>query len=279
MINGQSRAEQARSEGKIQEFHVEFDRMQVTVRTNLPEVMQYLQRNYRLMLAEESSNSAGRLSLCIHGQDYVLEGERFNTVRLRTLSPLLPLLQDEVRFHFMRRRPELLWLHAGAVARHGMAILLLAASGAGKSTITAILCERGWQFLSDDVVPIEIYSLKAIPYPQLPSRRVPGVEDWSSEDLRTARREEVTIHPSQVGSEPVTLGQLVFPHFVRDEVASLTLITPARAALEMLRNATNFCDHREAGVARAVVMARSIPGYALTYESAQDAGDLLEASW
>lgn len=47
-----------------------------------------------------------------------------------------------------------LLLHAGAVARDGVALLLPAASGSGKSTLTLALARRGWLPLTDDICPL-----------------------------------------------------------------------------------------------------------------------------
>jgi len=44
----------------------------------------------------------------------------------------------------------LIGLHAGCVVRNGKAVLLAAASGVGKSTLTLALAMRGWSLLSDD---------------------------------------------------------------------------------------------------------------------------------
>ena len=45
---------------------------------------------------------------------------------------------------------DLLPLHAGCIVRDGRAVLLAAASGVGKSTVTLALAMRGWSLLSDD---------------------------------------------------------------------------------------------------------------------------------
>jgi hypothetical protein len=44
----------------------------------------------------------------------------------------------------------LVCLHAGCVVRNGKAVLLAAASGVGKSTLTLALAQRGWSLLSDE---------------------------------------------------------------------------------------------------------------------------------
>jgi len=45
---------------------------------------------------------------------------------------------------------DLLPLHAGCIVQDGRAVLLAAASGVGKSTVTLALAMRGWSLLSDD---------------------------------------------------------------------------------------------------------------------------------
>lgn len=47
---------------------------------------------------------------------------------------------------------EYLHLHAGAVGRSGRAMVMSGPSGTGKSTLTAQLCDRGWDYLSDEAV-------------------------------------------------------------------------------------------------------------------------------
>lgn len=46
-------------------------------------------------------------------------------------------------------------LHASAVARRGLAVAFAGESGAGKSTIAAALCRRGWKLLADDALVFE----------------------------------------------------------------------------------------------------------------------------
>ncbi len=48
----------------------------------------------------------------------------------------------------------LLVLHAGAVAHHDQAAVLVGASGWGKTTLTMELVRRGWRLLTDDFAPV-----------------------------------------------------------------------------------------------------------------------------
>lgn len=64
-------------------------------------------------------------------------------------SPL-PLFEWGCNWMAGKRLNHLLLLHAGCVARDGLALLLPAMPGSGKSTLTAALSHRGWQLLSDE---------------------------------------------------------------------------------------------------------------------------------
>lgn len=55
-------------------------------------------------------------------------------------------------------------LHAGAVARNGRALVLVGESGRGKSTLTASLVRRGWEYLSDEVAIVDTETRTVLPY-------------------------------------------------------------------------------------------------------------------
>jgi hypothetical protein len=55
---------------------------------------------------------------------------------------------------FVRRLRGATCLHGSAVALDGRAVILVGASGAGKSTTAAALARRGWAMLTDDVAPL-----------------------------------------------------------------------------------------------------------------------------
>jgi hypothetical protein len=57
-------------------------------------------------------------------------------------------------------------LHAGVVARGGRAVLLPAAMESGKTTLTAALLQRGWDYLSDEAALIHPETLRVQAYPK-----------------------------------------------------------------------------------------------------------------
>ena len=71
-------------------------------------------------------------------------------------SAPLPLYEWGCNWLIGRRLNDLLLLHAGALERDGLALLLPALPGSGKSTLTAALSQRGWRLLSDELTLIRL---------------------------------------------------------------------------------------------------------------------------
>ena len=78
---------------------------------------------------------------------------------------LLYLMEKDITVELQRRRTDLFFLHAAAIGRDGTALLLVAESGAGKSTTTWGLLHHGFQYLSDELSPVDVNTLCVLPYP------------------------------------------------------------------------------------------------------------------
>ncbi|MGJ9459031.1 HPr kinase/phosphorylase [Oceanobacillus sp. CF4.6] len=86
--------------------------------------------------------------------------ENGNTI---TVSPYNDSQEDQIRLYIlgtcmgallMQRR--ILPLHGSAIAIDGKAYAIVGDSGAGKSTLASAFLNRGYQLLSDDVIPISL---------------------------------------------------------------------------------------------------------------------------
>jgi hypothetical protein len=73
-------------------------------------------------------------------------------------TPDVWLMANEIRYLLVERAielaPELVVLHAAALSRDSERVILAGESGIGKTTLTLELLERGWRYLSDDIVPV-----------------------------------------------------------------------------------------------------------------------------
>ncbi len=253
------------------ELYIEFDGAQLVVKTDDPEARDYFRRHFLHMLVPRVTASVGDLEILRCESGYTLRSAETRNLPRVKLESLLPLAKDEVRLQFMRSRPDLLWLHAGAVERHGTAILLAGPSGQGKSTLATLLCERGWSLLSDDIAPVRMDADEVLPFAQCPVRRIPPGREVQPNEVLALDRQPVPIDAECIRCDPVRIGGIVFLRFTHGASTELSRLTRGAAAFEMLRNATNFVDHKKEGVRRAAEMARALPAFRLIYGSPKDA--------
>ena len=254
---------------------IEFDNHQLSFSTDVDEAYAFMNESFEAMLAPSLEHAAGELVLVRTQTGYLLKTANDFSFEGIPISELLPLLKDEVRLQLMRSRPDLLWLHAGVVAKSGRALLLAGTSGQGKSMLTTSLSEIGWRFLSDDVAPIEMSDDVVLPFLQTPVRRLHPGREVTREELGTLHRVPVKVRSENLHRQPIPIGAVVFITYESGEQARLQELDNGPAAMELLRNATNFFDHRAAAVFRAAGLAVRVPMYKLVYGATADAVSLL----
>jgi hypothetical protein len=259
----------------VSELFIEFDDQQLAVATDAPEIYQFLTEAFAAMLAPTHERRVGRLEFMRSPTGYSVRGGR-GTDYVEPVQYLFESVKDEILYCFTTARADLMWIHAGVAEREGKAILFAGPSGNGKSTMVTLLCERGWRFLSDDIAPIRMNADEVLPFPQAPRRRIHPGETLPPENIGILLRESVAIDPVQIQRAATPIGGIVFPVFKEGAVAELERVTAGDAALKLIRDCTNFADHKAAAVARAVELARTIPVYGLTYSTGRDAQSLLD---
>ncbi len=81
------------------------------------------------------------------------------------LALALELLEAQLRAYVALHAPDRVFVHAGAVAHRGRAIVLPGMSFAGKTTLVAALVRAGATYLSDEFAPLDADGL-VHPYPK-----------------------------------------------------------------------------------------------------------------
>ena len=135
----------------------------------------------------------------------------------------------------------LLVLHAGAVADSKGGILISAASGGGKSTLTAGLMERGFRLLSDEFGLIDFKNSEAVPYPRPVSLKnqsidvvnevvqsgemSPRLTETPKGDIAYRRARETDVSQDQVKA-PVKL--VLFPRFIAGAKAEIKKVVTGK---------------------------------------------------
>jgi len=204
----------------------------------------------------------------------------------------LPLFEWGCNWLIGRRLNDLLLLHAGALEKHGFALVLPAMPGSGKSTLTAALALRGWRLLSDEfgafdpdtgcfralLKPVALknesidvirrFAPQAVFGPEFPNTRKGTVTHLAPAKEAVARRHE-TAQP----------GAFVLPKW---EAGSATRWEPLgeHALFPALAfNAFNYGLLGAAGFQSVVRLVRRCPAWQLVYSDLDDALDTIESTW
>jgi hypothetical protein len=178
--------------------------------------------------------------------DIFLDGKPFRYVP--RLSMLGPIVKASLWHAAVSAHDFLYYVHAGVVGTDSGCILLPAAPGSGKSSLTAALVHGGFRYFSDEValiqrttyrvppVPLAIcvkstgWNLMARFYPNIPALRVHGRED--------GKLVRYIAPPNGAAQHsPAPVSHIIFPHY---EKGASTELKPI-ARTEALRRLMDEC--------------------------------------
>lgn len=183
-----------------------------------------------------------------------------------------------------------LLLHASAVEKDGKALIMTGASGSGKSTLAAMLGHKGWRFMGDEFVLIDLITGEAMPFPRMISLKneAIGAMQVSALDGRfgplmtgTPKGDIRHLVPPRDAimrmAEPARPALLLFPSFgyepaVRDIGVSEVLMRLTQAS-------TNYVALGEAGFATLTRFIKNVPARAIDYRDGIEAEALVNQLW
>ncbi len=204
----------------------------------------------------------------------------------------LPLFEWGCNWMIGQRLNNLLLLHAGAVERDGLALVLPATPGSGKSTLTAALSLRGWRLLSDEFgafdpdsstfrallkpVALKNQSIDVIRRfapgatigPEFPKTRKGTVAHLSAHADAVARRHE--------SARP---GAVILPKWQAGSPTRWEPLTENALFAALAFNAFNYSVLGAIGFRSVVTLVRQCPGWQLVYSDLDDALATIDAAW
>lgn len=151
-------------------------------------------------------------------------------------------------------------VHAAVIERNGLAAVLPAPPGSGKSTLCASLVQEGWRLLSDELTLIDLKTYLVTPVP-----RPIGLKNQSIDILKYRYPEAVfgmvssdTVKGSVCHLKPpessvimqhitCPVGWIIFPKFEVDAKTELTPRTKGQAFMEIAGNTFNYSTLGETG--------------------------------
>lgn len=157
-----------------------------------------------------------------------------------------------------------LHLHAGAVHRDGVTVLVVGTSGAGKSTLIATLVAAGWQYLSDEQLGVLSGGL-VVPYPRpITLRR----NSWALLDVDVDPTwpdsiERLELAPGQLGNvyggPPVAPTLIVCPDI--NEPAGSARLSASQTVAKLLVDTMDLERSASAGFDALLDVATAAPAW------------------
>lgn len=169
------------------------------------------------------------------------------------LDQAYPMLEWGLNWCVSMHAHQYLIIHAGVVEKNGLAAILPAPPGSGKSTLTAGLVLSGWRLLSDELTLIDRKTGLIHPLPRpisLKNESIPIIRDFSpaafinraSHD--TAKGTVAHLRPPRESvrrqHEAARPGWVIFPKWTAHAPATLIPRSRAETFIYLAQNAFNY---------------------------------------
>lgn len=199
---------------------------------------------------------------------------------LRTLEPdddAVGLLLWFV-YQQIAHRTALLMVHAGAVERAGRVIVIPGPSGAGKTTLTTALVADGFGYVTEEAVGLDLATAAVVPFPR--SLCIETGSQALLPELAAATDHQTVdgawyVDPERVraGSRSCggSVGLVIEPRVETGAELRVEALGAADVLVVLLAESVNLGRIGRGGFDLLVELARSVPGYRITY------GDLADA--
>lgn len=196
----------------------------------------------------------------------------------------LPLFEWGLNWCVGQRCHQYLMLHSAVVERNGVAILLPAMPGSGKSTLCAALVHRGWRLLSDEFGLFDFKGRRLVPFPRpiaLKNESIEVIRRFAPEAVlgpsfpKTRKGTVAHLRPPPTSvrrmHEAVPPAWVIFPKFSAGARLLLRAVPKSQAFLRLAHNSFNYDITGPDGFRAVGEIVRASECYDLAY------GDLDEA--
>ena len=224
-------------------------------------------------------------------RNYVIEGPtlsgQFTITDERTshqahdVDDLIYQLDKQITLAMQSERGDLFFLHAAAVAVNGRAIAMPAFPGTGKSTLTLALAQRGLEYLSDELAPLDLQALAVEPYSRALCLKTPPPFPYAVPDGTLRMSSRLHVPTTSLGAvarfDALPLGAIVFLHRGDVSPQRFRRLTTASAATCLMAHLLNGLAHDNCGLDAAIALSRAVPCFELDLRDLASAADEIVA--
>lgn len=200
------------------------------------------------------------------------------------LDQAFPLLEWGLNWCVSVHAHQYLIIHAGVVEKNGLAAILPAPPGSGKSTLTAALVLSGWRLLSDELTLIDRKTGLIHPLPRpvsLKNQSIPLIQAFCPEAFinrpshDTVKGTVAHLRPPKESvrrqHEPARPGWVIFPQWLADAPTSLLPRSKAQTFMFLAQNAFNYSHLGAEGFRVGTAMIEQTTCYDFRYSQLDEA--------
>ena len=172
-------------------------------------------------------------------------------------------------------RADLFFIHGAALSMAERCVIISGESGSGKSSLAWFMSYNGYDYLSDELAPVDPVSLQVEPYPHALCLKKKPLSKPSLPD--STHYTDATIHvpayelPTRALDRPCPLSFLIFiDGSLNGRDLVVRAIGSAESAARLYSNGLNQLSHRGDGLPVAVGMASGVSSYLMSGGSVEE---------
>ncbi len=166
-------------------------------------------------------------------------------------------------------RPDLFFIHGAALSVAERCVIISGESGSGKSSLAWFMSHNGFDYLSDELSPIDPAVLQVVPYPHALCLKNRPLSEPALPD--STQYTEVTLHvpayelPMRALDRPCPLSVLIFiDGSLNGRDLVVRAIGGAESAARLYSNGLNQLSHQGDGLPTVVEMASGVSSYLIS---------------
>lgn len=132
-------------------------------------------------------------------------------------------------------------IHGSAVTINEKLLVLTSPGGSGKSTMAGLLTQSGFDFFSDDYIPVDAGNKKAYPFPALLCIKNNSIELLESRGLELKRNNRgnlaYAVPAYKIPTKSFKISRIVFVQYSKDKILDLKPISTLEALRDFLQEA------------------------------------------
>ena len=233
------------------------------------------------------------LSLLKTNHRYLLFNKETPVDACREAKEIAPMLYAHIMMNAYEKSDSLFGIHAAAVQKENLCILLPAESGKGKSTLAASLARNGFLYCADDLVLLDKNPVRMKPVPTamgIKSGSWEKIEPFYPEinsipiHLRDDHKKIRYLTPDngidwhELSSSTFEVNYIIYPEYQPDQDFSFTKISPAQSVIKMTSAGFDIPGELDKkSLTKIVDWIKNTPSYTLFYNELEDALSLFKA--